>query len=508
MMDTKKTGETRPAPKTTSSKDVIHFQVKLAWLGRMRRWWRPNLPKIMRWMPNIMILAGLVALPFVVMRFRATEQKFNSPFDQVDYDEENEQGFLPMLAQVRPTFAPDGAEPASQAGANADLPSEEDNGWQQVRVAPPVDGSPDDLAARPADVAANPGLAPEHLLIPAIDLFVPVNAAENHVIEFEGKAYLQWEAPRGQVAGWQTDSAGLGVPGNTVLYGHHNIYGKVFENLHKVQVGQVLQLKSGDELFTYRVVVANIVEEKYQDLEVRLENARWIMPSKDERITLITCWPATGNSHRVIVVAVREEPTSFIPVSGETAQTGANVPSSPAEDLIRMAPPIDGFVGKEFAAAPDLAANPGLAPERLLIPIIELYVPVLKAEEYVVEEGEGFRVQWWAPRVVAAGWQPDSAGLGVPGNTILYGHLDVYGAVFAGLPRLQPGQVIQLKAGEDLFSYRVVFSKIFAERCPEWAPQSEAARWVLPSSDERITLVTCYPAGGYTHRMVVVAARE
>jgi sortase A len=40
-------------------------------------------------------------------------------------------------------------------------------------------------------------------------------------------------------------------------------------------------------------------------LSVRRKNAQWIMPTGDERLTLVTCWPYEwpGNSHRVIVVA-------------------------------------------------------------------------------------------------------------------------------------------------------------------------------------------------------------
>jgi LPXTG-site transpeptidase (sortase) family protein len=36
---------------------------------------------------------------------------------------------------------------------------------------------------------------------------------------------------------------------------------------------------------------------------VRQANARWIGPFNDERLTLVTCWPYTNNTHRVIVVA-------------------------------------------------------------------------------------------------------------------------------------------------------------------------------------------------------------
>ena len=38
---------------------------------------------------------------------------------------------------------------------------------------------------------------------------------------------------------------------------------------------------------------------------VRAQHARWIAPTGDVRLTLVTCWPVRppGNTHRVIVVA-------------------------------------------------------------------------------------------------------------------------------------------------------------------------------------------------------------
>ncbi|MGH2581400.1 MAG: sortase [Anaerolineales bacterium] len=322
----------------------------------------------------LMILTGLALLPVVGLRIIEDVHLYNSPFDQIDYSLENQQGFLPMLepAVVQSQLN----EQPEQAPEVQPEPSLEDS------AAPTLEAFPAPPDAALPDLEANPGLTPEHLLIPAINLFVPVVSAEFRYIDFEGKTYVQWEAPRGYVPGWQTDSAGLGVPGNTVLYGHHNIAGKVFENLYRLQVGQVIQMKSGDELFTYRVVLSMILEEKYQPLEVRLENARWILPSTDERITLITCWPERGNSHRVVVVAVREEPEAAIPVTGaeETSVSAdetlpATQTSEPVFDPMRFAPPVEGSPEILGSSAPDVAADTGLVPERILAPLLVSFIP-------------------------------------------------------------------------------------------------------------------------------------
>jgi len=55
--------------------------------------------------------------------------------------------------------------------------------------------------------------------------------------------------------------------------------------------------------YTYAVTEKHILKEKGETAEVRLENARWIAPTSDERLTMVTCWPYTSNTHRLVVVA-------------------------------------------------------------------------------------------------------------------------------------------------------------------------------------------------------------
>jgi len=54
--------------------------------------------------------------------------------------------------------------------------------------------------------------------------------------------------------------------------------------------------------------------EQGQPLDVRRENARWILPTSDERVTLITCWPYSANTHRLVVIA---QPVEVLEVPAE-----------------------------------------------------------------------------------------------------------------------------------------------------------------------------------------------
>lgn len=147
------------------------------------------------------------------------------------------------------------------------------------------------------------GYVPDRIVIPEIGLDAPVIPAKTRLIKYFGKIYEQWVAPDEFAAGWHEGSAMLGLPGNTVLNGHHNEFGEVFGGLVDLKEGDLIEVYSGTKLFVYEVRLKMILRELGEPIEVRYENARWIAPSEDERLTLITCWPKTGNSHRLIIVA-------------------------------------------------------------------------------------------------------------------------------------------------------------------------------------------------------------
>ena len=151
---------------------------------------------------------------------------------------------------------------------------------------------------------------PRRIVIPNIEVDAPVVDVSLTAVENEGQTYYQWQVPTAYEAGWHNTSAPLGQPGNTVLNGHHNIHGEVF--------GALVDLETGDEIIVYdkvgphhyTVADVQILPERDQPLEVRKENATWIQPTDDERLTLVTCWPHTDNTHRLIVVAYPAESSS------------------------------------------------------------------------------------------------------------------------------------------------------------------------------------------------------
>jgi sortase A len=161
---------------------------------------------------------------------------------------------------------------------------------------------------------APPSEIPVRIVIPALGLDAPVVPAQINVVKVSGQEYQQWLVPDEFASGWHAGSARLGEPGNTVFNGHHNVFGEVFGNLVEVEIGDVIQVYSSASEFSYQITNKMILPEKYEQLDVRMNNAQWILPSQDERLTLITCWPYESNTHRLIVVA---RPFSRIPLNLE-----------------------------------------------------------------------------------------------------------------------------------------------------------------------------------------------
>jgi sortase A len=143
---------------------------------------------------------------------------------------------------------------------------------------------------------------PDRILAPAIGLDAPVVPVGWKTVEENGQTFSEWEVAD-YAAGWHKTSAYPGHVDNVVISAHHNIRGEVFRYVVNLEPGHIVDLYVGQTVYRYMVTEKYILREKGMSPEVRQENARWIAPTDDERLTLVTCWPYTDNTHRVVVVA-------------------------------------------------------------------------------------------------------------------------------------------------------------------------------------------------------------
>jgi sortase A len=224
---------------------------------------------------------------------------------------------LPVTASLTPTEHP--ATPTTRPSLVPTEPSQTEGptpallpDWavtpeppEPPPTSPPPTPVPPTPTPTPSPTSPPPAEGPPtRIIAPAIELDARIVPMGWQMIDEDGTLRSEWVVPE-KAAGWHINS---GLPGhgeNVVLSGHHNIAGKVFRYVVDLEPGDEITLYVEDTPYLYIVAEKYILKEAGMPLSVRQKNAQWIMPTGDERLTLVTCWPYEwpGNSHRVIVVA-------------------------------------------------------------------------------------------------------------------------------------------------------------------------------------------------------------
>lgn len=120
---------------------------------------------------------------------------------------------------------------------------------------------------------------------------------------------------------------------------------------------------------------------------------------------------------------------------------------------------------------------------RIQIPIIDVDAPVVEGDD-------------WEPLKQGAGHHIGSANPGESGNCIISAHNDIFGEIFRDLPDLDLGDEIFVHTASQIYRY-VITQKRFIE------PTDVSVMY--PTSSPVLTLISCYPYGIDTHRIVVTA---
>lgn len=157
------------------------------------------------------------------------------------------------------------------------------------------------------------GQRPVRLVIPSLNLDVPVTEVGWDVILDDGTWRSVWQTAEGS-AGHHRNSANPGEVGNVVISGHHNTRGQVFRQVSEIgqpgasfDVGDdVILVTQDDERFSYTVIDWARFQEEGVTTEEQQDHATYLDATTEETVTLITCWPYESNTHRVVVVAKRQ----------------------------------------------------------------------------------------------------------------------------------------------------------------------------------------------------------
>ncbi len=144
-------------------------------------------------------------------------------------------------------------------------------------------------------------------------------------------------------------------------------------------------------------------------------------------------------------------------------------------------------------------------PDRIVIPSIGVDSPVVEVGWSVIQGKDGKFTSVWDTADYAVGYHKSSGLPGNIGNCVLSGHNNIKGEVFKNLSAVEPGDMIYLYADGHEYQYKVENAFIVKEVGASEEQRRKNAQWIAPTSDERLTLVSCWPYWTNTHRVIVIA---
>jgi sortase A len=120
---------------------------------------------------------------------------------------------------------------------------------------------------------------------------------------------------------------------------------------------------------------------------------------------------------------------------------------------------------------------------RIQIPAIDVDAPVVEGDD-------------WETLKQGAGHHVGSANPGERGNCVISAHNDIFGEIFRDLPDLSLGDEVIVHTASRAHRYVVTQKRVI---------EPTEVDVMEPTSSPVLTLVSCYPYGIDTHRIVVVA---
>jgi len=171
--------------------------------------------------------------------------------------------------------------------------------------------------------AALPPSMINRIIIPSIDVDAKVVDVGWDIVNQDGVAVTVWQVAEYAV-GHHLGSANPGDGDNIVLTGHVGGYGKIFRDLNRIQPDDDVILMSGDQQYRYVVRDQILIHEAGVSQRQRLANARFIQPTGEELLTLVTCWPESGDDRYAYRLVVRAVP--FAAMSAPVAAAPGAIP--------------------------------------------------------------------------------------------------------------------------------------------------------------------------------------
>ncbi len=212
-------------------------------------------------------------------------------------------------------------------------------------------------------------------------------------------------------------------------------------------------------------------------------------------------------SHAQVQGLELDPPTTVPAPAADGGVSNSNpAPASPADSKIvvgdvplinlNTGTSVGSWVGTVKAAKP---------PVKITIPSISIDSAVVPVGWNMIPGKDGQNSSQWKVAEYAAGHHEGTANPGQVGNVVISGHDDWKGEVFKNLHNVKRGDEIHIYTDEREFLYIVQDTKLVLEDGATDAQKRDNARYMDPTPDQRLTLITCYPYGIDDHRLIVIA---
>ena len=146
-------------------------------------------------------------------------------------------------------------------------------------------------------------------------------------------------------------------------------------------------------------------------------------------------------------------------------------------------------------------------------PPVRLHLPAVGIDTKVVPvgwdmipapNGQGMKAEWQVADY-AVGHHKGSANPGQPGNVVMSGHVDYKGQVFRDLHKSTKGDQVIVYTEKGQYLY-VITNMVIVEEVGVSDEQKKLnAAYMNPTPDPTLTMITCFPYGVDTHRLIVIA---
>jgi LPXTG-site transpeptidase (sortase) family protein len=155
------------------------------------------------------------------------------------------------------------------------------------------------LTLTPSPTATLMPMPARRLSIPAIG--VNTSVKESSPIQRRNGTFA-WDPPS-YAAGHYDSSGNPGGGRNIVFQGHNNIYGEVFRDLDRLSPGDEIILLTDAGEFHYQVQQTVIIPYVGHEAQAIPQILALTGPQSSEMVTLVSCWPYSTFTSRIIVVA-------------------------------------------------------------------------------------------------------------------------------------------------------------------------------------------------------------